>query len=158
VVNALAYIKQKEITKYFDFNKYIPNENLPHYLLDYVYEDEKILAVYKTFRDHGVFTTKKMVLFDNAISIDPFKQIYTIPYKNISSCSIVFRSTKAELKCDLISGYPLRLKFINIKVEDKVRLRLLYSCIARLITDQKLDQNVVSDLSLNKINLKEELK
>lgn len=154
----MAYIKQKEITKYFDFNKYLPNKDLPKYLLDYVYEDEDILAVYKTFRDHGVFTTRKMVLFDNAISLNPFKQIYTIPYSNISSCAIVFKSNKAELKCDLISGYPLRLKFVNVSIQDKIRLRLLYSCIARIITNQKLNQTTVDDLINNNIKIKEEVK
>lgn|SRR5574344_218607 len=154
----MAYIKQKEITKYFDFNKYLPSDNLPYYLKDYIYEDEKILAVYKTFRDHGVFTDKKMVLFDNAISINPFKEIYTIPYQNVSSVSIVFRASKAELNFTLVSGYPLRLKFINMDVIDKVRLRLLYSCIARIISGQKLNQDIVNDLVLNKISLKEEKK
>ena len=65
----MAYIKYKELTKFFNFSRYIKNEDLAYYVTDYAYEDEKILVTYKTFRDHGMFTTEKMVLFDKNIYI-----------------------------------------------------------------------------------------
>lgn len=152
----MAYIKYKELTKYFDFSRYIETKDLPQYTLDYVYEDEEVLVAYKTFRDYGLFTTKKIVLFDNALSIRPFKNIYTIPYNTISSCAIVYKTTKVELKFDLESGYQLRLIFVNMKIVDKVRIRLLYSCICRIICGQKLSSSVIDTLVENKIVIKED--
>ncbi len=152
----MAYIKYKEISKYFDFSKYIETEDLPQYVIDYVFEEEQILVTYKTFRDYGVFTDSKIILFDNAISINPYKEIFIIPYSKVSSCSIVFRPSKVELKFDLESGYQLRLKFINMKVVDKVRLRLLYSCISRIIDGQDVPKTVMNKLIENKIVIKED--
>lgn len=43
----MAYIKYKEVTKYFNFSKYIDSKLLPKYTLDYVFEDEKMLVSYK---------------------------------------------------------------------------------------------------------------
>ena len=152
----MAYIKYKELTKYFDFSRYIDPKDLPKYTMDYVYEDEEVLVAYKTFRDYGLFTTEKIVLFDNKLSITPFKETYTIPYKSINSCSIVFRPYKIELKFDLDSGYQLRLKFMDMTVYDKVRIRLLYSCIARAISGQKMPKDLVNKLIDNDIIIKED--
>lgn len=152
----MAYVKYKELTKFFDFSKYIETKNLPWYVFDYVFEDEEILAGYKTFRDHGLFTTKKIILFDNAISFRPFKQIYTIPYNEISSCSILYRPSKVELKCDLESGYQLRLIFVNMHKLEKMRLRLIYSVISREISNQKPSKEVIDSLVKNDMVIKED--
>ena len=66
----MAYIKYKELTKYFNFNKIIEIDDLPEYVTDYIYSDEKILEAYKTSRDKAVFTNKRMILFD----VTPFKK------------------------------------------------------------------------------------
>ncbi len=142
----MAYIKYKEVTKYFNFSKAIKKEKLPKYVNDYVFEDEQILTAYKTSRDHGIFTTRKILLFDNYSLFGLRKQIYTIPYKSISSCSVIFYSTRAEFSLFLDSGYPLRLKFVNMKGIDKLRLRILYSCIIRIINNQRLDLEEVRKL------------
>ena len=71
----MAYIKYKEITKYFNFSRAVDKKNLPKYIKDYVFDDEKILAAYKTLTDHGVFSDKKVVLFD---SFGFKRQIYII--------------------------------------------------------------------------------
>ncbi len=152
----MAYIKYKELTKYFDFSRYVETKDLPKYTLDYVYDDEKVLVAYKTFRDFGLFTTNKIVLFDNRLSVAPFKEMYTIPYHSISSCSIVFRPYKIVLKFDLDSGYQLILKFVDMTVYDKVRVRLLYSCIARYISSQKPNSDVIDTLINNNIKIKED--
>lgn len=39
----MAYMKFKELTKYFDFYKEVPVEELPDYTTEYVRSDEKIL-------------------------------------------------------------------------------------------------------------------
>ena len=150
----MAYIKEKEITKYFNFSKNIDKNKLPKYVNDYVFEDEHILASYKTATDHGIFTTAKIVLFDNYSLFGARKQVYTIPYRTISTCSVIFYKSRAELSLFLESGYPVRLKFINMKDTDKLRLRLLYSVIIKIINNQKvsaaeLQRLINDDVSFN---------
>ena len=134
----MAYIKYKEITKYFNFSSTIDKKRLPKYVNDYVFQDEIILASYKTSTDHGIFTDKKIVLFDNYSPFGAKKTIYTIPYDQISTCSVIFYPMSAELSLFLDCGYPVRLKFIKMKAEDKLRLRLLYSAILKIVCKQTL--------------------
>ncbi|HOP65682.1 MAG TPA: PH domain-containing protein [Bacilli bacterium] len=147
----MAYVKYKEITKYFYFSRYVEKANLPKYINDYVFEDEVILASYKTLRDHGVFTDKKIVLFDTKMSLKNTKEVFTIPYLIISSASIVFKPSGAEMSF-LVSGYPLRLKFIKMNDADKARLRVLYNVIERVITKQQLKKEDINRLIENKFN------
>lgn len=111
----MAYIKYKEVTKYFNFSKEISNENLPDYVKEYVDEDEKILLGYKTSKDYGIFTDKKIVLFDKGSTFGIYKQIHTIPYSTISTMSITYKPNGAEFSLFLNSGYPLKLKFVNMR-------------------------------------------
>ena len=111
----MAYIKYKEVTKYFNFSKEIEEKNLPSYVKEYVESNEKILIGYKTNKDYGVFTDEKMILFDKGSTFGLYKQIHTIPYSTISTISITFKPNGAELSLFLNSGYPVRLKFIKMK-------------------------------------------
>lgn len=129
----MAYIKYKELTKYFNFNKRLDLEGLPKYVLDYVDNDEKLIGAYKTSRDKSLFTTKRMLLFD----VTPFtkkKKIHVIPYNSISSATIEYDIGTASILFSLNSGYQLRLNFKGMHAEDKTELRLLFS---RMMKDQK---------------------
>lgn len=130
----MLYVKYKEITREFNFSKVINKLDLPGYIKHYIFEDEIILTAYKTSRDHGVFTDSKIVLFDNYSKFGIRKQIYTIPYNSISTIAVTFEGKRAELYLFLNSGLPLRLNFVNVKPEDKVRLRVLYTYINRIIS------------------------
>lgn len=137
-VNNMAYLKYKEVTKYFNFSKVVDKFHLPKYVNDYVPDDDQVLAAYKTQRDYGFFTMRKIVLFDNKSMFGMRKQIYTIPYNSISTISIVYFGNTVEFSLFLDSGYPLRLRFVNTEAEDKMRLRLLYNCISRVANGQPL--------------------
>ena len=150
----MAYIKYKEVTKYFNFSKSILTKDLPKYVLDYIFEDEVILQGYKTSKDYGVFTDKKIVLFDNSSTFGISKEIFTIPYKTISTISVIFKMNGAEVSLFLNSGYPLRLKFVDMHAEDKLRLRILYTCISRSINNQELSKDDVKRLQENDISFK----
>ena len=142
----MAYIKYKEITKYFNFIRVLDKDKLPSYIHEYIFKDEEILTAYKTSTDHGVFTTKKIVLFDNYSLFGRMKHIYTIPYNSISSCSVMFFPGRAELILYMDSGYPVRIKFINMKSIDNLRLRLIYNVIMQVVNNQKIDANIVDKL------------
>jgi hypothetical protein len=133
----MAYMKTKEITKYFYFYKELDIKELPKYVTDYIDSDEKILCAYATRRDKGVFTDKKILLFDvKGLSLTS-KQIHTIPYNSVSSLSVMFDLSRAELIFYLDSGYPLVLKFRNMNGEAKGKLRVLYSEISKIIRTKK---------------------
>lgn len=148
-VSSMGYVKYRAVTKPFYFSGIIEVEELPAYIKQYIRE-ELILATYKTSRDHGIFTDKKIVLFDN---FNKRKQIYTIPYSSISTLSIIFDEKEAELDLFLDSGYPVHLKFVNMRGEDKLRLRILYTCINRLINNQEPLKMDVDRLLKNDIHL-----
>ncbi len=133
----MAYIKYKEITKYFNFRRVIDKSILPDYVTDYVFDDEVILTAYKTSTDHGIFTDKKIVLFDNYSFFRLKKIIYIVPYKSISTLSIMFCRNYAELTLYMDSGYPVRLKFVNMDAIDKRRLRYIFSFISKTVNSQK---------------------
>ncbi len=145
----MGYVKYKAITKEFNFSGIIDKKDLPAYVKQYIRE-ELILVAYKTSRDHGVFTDKKVILFDN---FGKRKQIYTIPYKSISTLSIIFDDTESFLDLFLDSGYPINLRFINTSAEDKLRLRILYTCVNRLINNQEPLEIDLTRLLNNDIHL-----
>ena len=151
----MAYLKYKEITKYFNFSRMCLPVELPSYVTDYIYDDEEILCGYKTLRDYGVFTTNKIVLFDNTSTLGMSKQVYTIPYSTISTISVIFHKSRAELSLFLNSGYPVRLKFINMNNLDKKRVRLIYSIISKAINNQKIDKEEIRVIVEDDINFKD---
>lgn len=151
----MAYIKYKEITKYFNFSKIVDISLLPKYTTDYVFENEAVLAAYKTHRDYGVFTDKKIILFDNTSLTINKKQVYIIPYKSISSCSVVFKTTGGEMSLFMNSGYPVRLKFINMSNEAKYRLRVLYSYVSKYVIGQDVSNADIKKMQENDFKFNE---
>lgn len=128
----MAYIKYKELTKYFNFNKEIDIDALPTYVTDYLYEKETIYKAYKTKRDKGIFTDLRMVLFDvNPIS--GAKKIHVIPYKSISSGAILFKKFSGSILLSFDSGYQLKLNFVGLSNKDKTELRHLFYYMMRNI-------------------------
>ena len=151
----MAYLRNKEITKFFNFNHIIPKEKLPKYTTDYIFEDEKILVSYETSRDYGIFTDSKIVLFDNSYTFGTAKQVFVIPYLSLTAISIVFKIKGGEISCILDGGHQLRLKFANMNNLDKLRLRLLYSIIIRVVNKQKPDEKIIKQLMENDIKFEE---
>lgn len=121
----MAYMKYKELTKYFNFKKEIDSENLPKYVMQYISEDEKVLRAYKTRRDKGIFTDKRAILFDLKW-FGTVKTIHVIPYHSVSTAAIAFNRNKASWIFSMNSGYPLKLNFVNMDSGAKMRLRKLY--------------------------------
>ena len=124
----MAYIKYKELTKYFNFNKRINEEDLPTYVTDYFKKNEKVIQAYQTSRDKGVFTSERMVLFD-VNPLDGSKKIHIIPYSSISSSAILYKRSSASILFSFDSGYQMELKFIHLDARGKTDLRKLFSYI-----------------------------
>lgn len=144
--------KLRNITKHFQFSKVVEQKDLPAYVKQYI-KNEQVLTSYKTKKDYGVFTDNKIILFDNK---SDSKKNYTIPYKSISSLSIVFSKDTSQLNLYMDSGYPVNLKFTNMSGTDKLRLRILYTCIDKIINNQEPIQEDMNNLINNTVKLKKQ--
>ena len=127
----MAYIKFKELTKYFDFKEEIMEENLPDYTKEYVENNEKILIGYKNSKDYVVFTDKKMILFDRDTLAVYYKKIHIIPYMSISTSAINFKPGKVELLFSLDSGYQLHINFIDMNHDKKENIKKVYKIMMK---------------------------
>ena len=122
----MAYIKFKELTKYFDFKEEIATDKLPDYAREYVSSKETILGSYKNSKDYAVFTDKKMILFDRDTLAVYYKKIHIFPYTSISSSAINFKPGKVELLFSFDSGYQLHINFIEMNHNKKEKLKSIY--------------------------------
>ena len=122
----MAYIKFKELSKYFDFKEEIATDKLPDYAKEYVSSKETILGSYKNSKDYAVFTDKKMILFDRDTLAVYYKKIHIIPYISISSSAINFKPGKVELLFSFDSGYQLHINFIEMNHNKKEKLKSIY--------------------------------
>lgn len=132
----MAYIKFKELTRYFSFSKEIDIDTLPNYVTDYVDKGEEILIAYKTTRDKAIFTNKKVILFDCNLLKGTTKTIHIIPYKSISSGAIQYTSSGAKILLTLDSGYQIRWDFVRMEGKDKTTLRHIYSKMMESVCDK----------------------
>ena len=125
----MAYIKFKELTKYFDFKTEIKESDLPEYAKEYVLNNEKILLSYKNSKDYVIFTDKRMILFDRDSMALYYKKVHIIPYKTISTHAINFKPGKVELLFTFDSGYQLHINFIDMNHDKKEQIKVIFKII-----------------------------
>ena len=128
----MAYIKFKELTKYFDLKAEVELDKLPEYTTEYVDESEKILQAYKNSKDYAVFTDKRLILFDRDTLAVYYKKIHVIPYISISSSAINYKPGKVELLLSLDSGYQVHLNFIEMNHDKKEVLKAVYKNMVKV--------------------------
>ena len=127
----MAYIKFKELSKYFDFKTEVYEDKLPDYTKEYVEDNETILIGYKNSKDYVVFTDKKMILFDRDSLAVYYKKIHIIPYVSISTSAINFKPGKVELLFSFDSGYQLHVNFIDMNDDKKEVIKKVYKTMMK---------------------------
>lgn len=127
----MAYIKFKELTKYFDLKTEVDIDKLPDYTKEYVEEKEKIVFAYKNSKDYAVFTDRKLILFDRDPLAIYYKKIHIIPYRSISTSAINFKPGRVELLFSLDSGYQVHLNFIDMHHDKKENIKAVYKTVMR---------------------------
>ena len=127
----MAYIKFKELSKYFDFKTVVGAMDLPYYTKEYVEDNETILMGYKNSKDYVVFTDKKMILFDRDTLAVYYKKIHIIPYVSISTSAINFKPGKVELLFSFDSGYQLHVNFIDMNHDKKEVIKKVYKAMMK---------------------------
>ncbi len=127
----MAYIKFKELTKYFDLKTEVNIANLPEYTTEYVDASERIVMAYKNSKDYAVFTDKRLILFDRDTLAVYYKKIHVIPYVSISSSAINYKPGKVELLFSLDSGYQVHLNFIDMHHDKKENIKAVYKIVMK---------------------------
>jgi len=122
----MAYIKFKELTKYFDFKVEVGYDNLTDYAKEYISDKEKFILAYKNSKDFVVFTDKRIILFDRDPMAAYYKKIHIIPYYSISSSAINYKPGKVELLLSLDSGYQMHINFIDMNHDKKENIKAVY--------------------------------
>ncbi len=122
----MAYIKFKELTKYFDFKVEVGFDNLTDYAKEYISDKEKFILAYKNSKDFVVFTDKRIILFDRDPMAALYKKIHIIPYYSISSSAINYKPGKVELLLSLDSGYQMHINFIDMNHDKKENIKAVY--------------------------------
>lgn len=122
----MAYIKFKELTHYFNFNKQLEISELPDYVKHYMSEGETVVAAYSTLRDKCVFTDRKLILFDRHGNLGSSKKIHFFPYKNISTSAILFKGSMTAMLFTMNSGYQVRINFVRMDADAKAFVRKVY--------------------------------
>ncbi len=122
----MAYIKFKEMTRYFNFYRELDLSEMPEYVTHYLSKGEEVHAIYCTKLDKCVFTDRKLILFDLKHFLGTVKKIHFFPYQKISSSAILFKKKSAAVLLTMESGYQVRLNFVNMNSEEKTHFRKIY--------------------------------
>ena len=78
----MAYIKYKELTKYYNFSKKVNLNELPEKAYTYLDKDEQILIAYSTTNDLFLLTTNKIIVFDVSGVLDGIEKIHFFSISN----------------------------------------------------------------------------
>lgn len=128
----MAYMKFKELTKYFDFKEEIKDISLlPEYVKEYVEDIETILFAYKNSKDFIAFTDKKMLLFDRDVLGVHYKKVHIVPYKSISTSAINYLVGKVEMLFSLDSGYQMHINFVGMNHDKKENLKKIFKIMMK---------------------------
>lgn len=128
----MAYMKFKELTKYFDFKEEILDIRLlPEYAKEYVEDNEQIILAYKNSKDFALFTDKKMLLFDRDVLGMHYKKVHVVPYKSISSGAINYLVGKVEMLFSLDSGYQMHINFVGMNHDKKENLKKVFKIMMK---------------------------
>ncbi len=129
----MAYMKFKELTKYFDFKTEVLDPSiLPEYTKEYIEDEENIILSYKNSRDYIVFTDQKMILYDSDPTTLYYKKVHFVPYKSISTSAINFKPGKVELLFSLDSGYQIHINFIGMNHDKKENLKRIFKYMMKV--------------------------
>jgi len=130
----MAYIKYKELTKYYNFSREIEIKDIPEYVYTYIEDEEQILIAYSTYDDMFLLTNNKLIVIDTSGLIFKSQKIHFFPFVRISSTAIEFSRGKAAIHLSMDSGYQLRFYFVKLTKEKETRIISNYNKMLSLIS------------------------
>lgn len=127
----MAFIKFKPIASHFNFFESVSKENLDKESLSYIdLDDEEILLAFKSKRDVGIFTDKRIILIDRKGIRGFRKSIYAIKYDSISSYALNIHNFDSTIEIITESSHRLVINFLKpIPLDDvHVIYKYITSC------------------------------
>jgi hypothetical protein len=109
----MAFIKFKPIASHFNFYVSIPKNEIDKETLSYVDEDEKILLAFRSKRDIGVFTDKRIILIDKKGFRGFRKSIFAIKYHTISSYALNIHNLDSTIEIITESSHRMLINFLK---------------------------------------------
>lgn len=133
----MAYIKYKELTKYYNFSKKVSLNELPEKAYTYLDNEEKILMAYSTYNDLFLMTSTKIIVFDVSGVTDNIEKIHFFPFKNTSSTAIEFTKGKCSIYLSMDSGYQVQLNFVKMTEEEQKEMQLSHRMLVMAISNMR---------------------
>lgn len=137
----MAYIKYKELTKYYNFSKELKLNELPEYVYSYIETGEEILIAYSTHNDIFLLTTYKLIIFDTDDLNKEKQRIHFFPHISVSSTAIEFNKNKSSIFLTMDSGYQVQLNFIKMTKEEQEKIRKVYMTMIEVISKKRIIKN-----------------
>ncbi len=112
----MAFVRFRPISTTFRFYSILKDDKL---IKEFVRPQEKIIMAFKSRRDIGIFTDKRIVLIDYKGFNGPRKSVYAIEYANISSYVLNIHAFSSSIDFVSKSSHELRMRFLkSISLED----------------------------------------
>lgn len=129
----MAYIKYKELTKYYHFSEELDVTKLPDYTYNFIEENEMLLLAYADGVNMFILTSRKMIIFEVNTIINKHK-VHFFPYNHISSTAIETIPGRLAIYLSMDSGYQLRFYFVKLTKEKETRIISNYNKMLGLIS------------------------
>ncbi|MFA6327579.1 MAG: PH domain-containing protein [Bacilli bacterium] len=112
----MAFVRFRPISTTFRFYSILKNDKL---ISEFVHPQEKVVMAFKSRRDIGVFTDKRIILIDYKGINGPRKSVYAIEYSNVSSYVLNIHAFSSSIDFVTKSSHELRMRFLkSISLED----------------------------------------
>ena len=134
----MAYIKYKEITRYFNFRRELSREEIPKKVYSYIEANEEILIVYSTGNSIFCLTSLKLIIFDVRGIIELKETVHFFPFVSISSTAIEYVGSRVAILLSMDSGYQVRLNFVKMSEEEKRKIRSVYMDMVEAISRKRV--------------------
>lgn len=134
----MAYIKYKELTKYYNFSRELDLRELPRDVYAYIENGEEILIAYSTNNDMFLLTTFKLIIIDSGGFLSLKQRIHFFPFLSISSTAIEFANGRASIFLSMDSGYQVQLNFVKMTKEDQNKIRSVYMNMVESISKKRV--------------------
>lgn len=109
----MAFIKFKPIASHFNFYSILEKAEIPQDMMKYVLDDEKIMYAFRSKRDVGILTDKRIVLIDIKGFSGLCRTISSINFKNISSYTLNVRNFDSVIEIITDSSHCMKMKFLK---------------------------------------------
>jgi hypothetical protein len=131
----MSFIKFKPIASHFIFFASIPKDELDKDTLNYIDDkDEKIILAFRTKRDVGIFTDKRILLIDRKGFRGFRRSIYSVKYESISSYALNINELDSNIEIITDSSHRLVMRFSRpIPLED---VNTVYGYITRCCIEE----------------------